>query len=161
MILVLTGVAGSGKTTVGQALAASLHWPFLDADALHSPASVTKMRAGVSLDDDDREPWLTRVREAICASLAEGRDQVVACSGLSAAHRARLQVEPERVKLVRLLVPPEILKSRLQHRGDHMLPPELLESQLAALDAPGELPTLDGALPVHVLVDQLRALLGR
>lgn len=161
MVLVLTGAAGSGKTTAGKALASSLSWPFLDADALHSPASVAKMRSGVPLDDADRGPWLAQVRQAIGASLAEGSDHVVACSALSAAHRAQLQLDPERVKLVRLVVPPEILQLRLEQRRDHFLGPALLGSQLDALDSPSELITLDGTLPVDVLVSRLRALVGR
>lgn len=161
MVLVLTGVAGSGKTTVGKALAASLGWPLLDADELHSPDNVAKMRAGVPLDDDDRALWLTRVREAIRDTLAEESDRVVACSGLTAAHRARLQVHPTRVKFVRLVVPPATLRARLEKRRGHFLGPELLDSQLEALDAPGGLPTLDGTLPVDELVERLRALVGR
>lgn len=161
MILVLTGAAGSGKTTVGEALASSLNWPFLDADTLHSAASVAKMRAGVPLNDDDRGPWLTRVREAIRETLEEDGDRVVACSGLSAAHRKRLDVDSGRVKLVRLVVPPETLRKRLRQRGEHILGPELLDSQLAALDAPDDLTTFDGTLPVDTLVRRLRAFVDR
>lgn len=161
MVLVVTGVSGSGKTTVGRALAVSLGWRFLDADDFHSASSLRKMRAGVPLDDDDRAPWLARLREAIRQSLSKGRDLVLACSALKSAYRARLRVDPRRVKFVRLVVPEDTLRRRLEKRPRFILGPELLDSQLSTQDAPDEgLETFDGALPVHKLVDELGQFVG-
>src|SRR5581483_2263579 len=101
MIVLLMGVTGAGKTTIGQALARELHWRFADADSFHSAANVAKMRAGVPLTDADRAPWLSALHDAIAAWLAAGENVVLACSALKVSYRALLLVSPE-VKLVYL-----------------------------------------------------------
>jgi len=95
------GVTGSGKTTVGHALAESLNWEFADADDFHSPANVAKMRTGIPLDDNDRAPWLASLRHAIAGWLRDGTDVVLACSALKQVYREELMVSPE-VRLVYL-----------------------------------------------------------
>src|SRR4051812_40390186 len=99
MIVILMGVTGAGKTTVGEALAARLHWSFVDADSYHTVASVEKMRAGIPLTDEDRAPWLTSLHNAIVEWLTAGANVVLACSALKGVYRERLVVSPE-VKLV-------------------------------------------------------------
>lgn len=132
--LVVMGVSGSGKSTVGIELAARLGRPFLEGDAFHPAANVAKMTAGLPLTDDDRWPWL----DAICAALGEqaaaGRSTVVACSALRRAYRDRLSRAPGRVRFVCLDVPPDELARRLAARAGHFMPAALLGSQLATLE---------------------------
>jgi gluconokinase len=124
------GVSGSGKSTVGEALAAALAVPFVDADALHPPANVEKMAAGVPLTDDDRWPWL----DAVGALLAHP-PVVVACSALRRVYRDRLRTYAPELRLVYLHGTRELLAERMSHR-DHFMPLTLLDSQLATLEAP-------------------------
>lgn len=143
------GVSGSGKTTVGSALAAALGRRFVDADDLHPPANVEKMAAGVPLTDDDRRPWL----DAVGAVLAEG-GVVVACSALRRAYRDRLRAAAPGLRLVFLHGTRELLAERMGHR-DHFMPVTLLDSQLATLEEPGpdEHPlSFDVARPVDEIV---------
>src|SRR5438132_7357806 len=109
------GVAGSGKTRVGRALAESLGWPFYDADDFHPPANVAKMAAGIPLTDEDRAPWLAALRAHIDARLAAGDNTVIACSALKKAYREVLIADPGRVKLVYLSGSRELLHDRLLH----------------------------------------------
>jgi gluconokinase len=126
------GVSGSGKTTVGTSLAARLGLPFVDADALHPEANVMKMSAGVPLTDVDRAPWL----DAVGAVLAGG-PVVVACSALRRAYRDRLRAAAPELRLVHLHGSRDLLAERMGVR-DHFMPVGLLESQLAALEAPDD-----------------------
>jgi gluconokinase len=147
MVIILMGVAGVGKTTVGRRLAETLGWRFLDADALHAPASVAKMAAGVPLTDEDRWPWLERLRAVVLEALEEGEGLVLACSALRRAYRERLVVEPARVRVVHLRGPRELIARRLRERRGHYMPPELLDSQYEALEEP------EGALAVEVTAE--------
>ena len=138
-VLVVMGPAGSGKSTLGLALATELDVPFLEGDALHSPESVEKMSAGRPLADEDRWPWLGRIRSWIDARLAGGEGGVVACSALRRAYREMLVRGCEdAVRLVVLDASPALLAARLAARRGHFLPPSLLESQLATLEPPGD-----------------------
>lgn len=136
MVIVLMGVAGSGKTTIGRALARELGWKFYDADDFHPAANVGKMRGGVPLDDADRTPWLEALRDLVRACLERGESAVVACSALKEKYRAYLLVD-ETVKLVYLKGDYELIRERLGGRRGHFMRPELLESQFAALEEPG------------------------
>ena len=160
MVVIIMGPSGAGKSTVGRALAESLGWSFRDADDLHSPESVARMRQGIALTDAEREPWLERVRSAILAEAAAGRDAVVACSALRERYRTRLAEGVEDVKFVYLQADPELLRQRLEQRLGHFASVELLDSQLATLEPPGRTLTVDAALPVPALVrlieDELR-----
>lgn len=133
MMVLVMGVSGSGKSSVGVALAARLGVPFLEGDALHPAANVAKMAAGVPLDDADRAPWLA----AIAAWIAAHAGGVVACSALKRAYRDRLRVTAPGLRLVALLPPAAVLAERLGHRRGHFMPGSLLASQLATLEAPG------------------------
>ena len=139
-IVVLTGPAGVGKTTVGRLLAQALGWRFLDADALHPAANVERMARGEPLDDADRAPWLAAVRATLADAVAQRAPVVVACSALRRRYRDawRLTDAPAgAVRFVELVVPTERLRARLDARRDHFAPPALLPSQLAALEPPG------------------------
>ena len=96
MIVIVMGVTGAGKTTIGRALATALGWEFHDGDDLHSAASKLKMHRGIALDDADRAPWLAAIRKLIEAMLSEGRDGVVACSALKQSYRDQIVVDPKR-----------------------------------------------------------------
>ncbi len=128
--LVVMGVSGSGKTTVGEALAVALGVPFVDGDSLHPKANVAKMAAGIPLDDADRVPWL----DAIGLVLARG-SVVVACSALKRAYRDRLRAAAPTLELVYLEVDRDTLLERMTHRV-HFMPASLLDSQLATLEPP-------------------------
>jgi len=147
------GVSGSGKTTVGAALADALGLRFVDGDALHPVANVAKMAAGIPLDDADREPWL----DAIGSVLAD-RPVVVACSALKRAYRDRLRAAAPRLELVFLDGDRELLAARMAARPGHFMPTSLLDSQLATLEPPtvDEHPlTVDIATPVADIVAAL------
>jgi gluconokinase len=151
--VVVMGVSGSGKTTVGAALADALGLRFVDGDALHPAANVAKMAAGIPLDDADRAPWL----DAVGAVLAAGQ-VVVACSALKRAYRDRLRAAAPDLELVFLDGSRELLASRMAARPGHFMPASLLDSQLATLEPPtaDEHPvTVDVAAPVPEIVESL------
>jgi gluconokinase len=136
MIVVLAGVAGSGKTTVGRALAARMGWAFEDADALHSPADIAKMHSGVPLTDADRWPWLETVAAWLDARIAAGTPAVVACSVLRRSYREFLYRGRPAVQIVMLQADGAVLTARLMGRHGHFFPAKLLQSQLADLEMP-------------------------
>lgn len=143
MVIVLMGVAGSGKTTIGRELAGQLGWGFADADQFHSPANVAKMSAGQPLDDRDRAPWLAAIRAYIDAELAGGRNAIVTCSALKQRYRDVLIGDPVRVKLVYLKGSRDVLWSRISARQGHFMKPAMLDSQLAALEEPADALAVD------------------
>lgn len=155
MIIVLMGVTGAGKTTVGQALAGELRWRFTDADEYHSAANVAKMHAGIPLTDEDRAPWLQSLHNAIVAWLAGGENVVLACSALKVAYRDRLVVSPD-VKLVYLRGSMDLIASRLASRRGHYMDPHLLRSQLETLEEPRDALTIDASLPTAQIVNEIR-----
>jgi len=155
-VLLLMGVAGSGKTTVGRALAASLGWSFIDADDLHPPVNIAKLSAGIPLTDADRAPWLAVVRAHIDARLAARENTVLACSALKAAYRDLLLADPGCVKLIHLTGSPELLASRLHARTRHFAPPVLLPSQLSTLETPRAALTLEVTASPEELVAAIR-----
>lgn len=131
------GVAGSGKTTVGQQAARRLSWRFIEGDAYHPRANVTKMRAGHPLDDADRRPWLAALAREIAASRAGGHSLVIACSALRRAYRDALtHRRRDDVLLVHLVGEPAVIAARMTTRR-HFMPLGLLESQFATLESPG------------------------
>lgn len=136
MVIVVMGVSGCGKSSVGRALADALGGDFQDGDDLHSPVSIEKMRAGEPLDDADRGPWLDRVAVWIRAERRIGRHGVVACSALKRRYRERLREADETLRFVFLDIPEPVLRQRLAQR-QHFMPPRLLQSQLQALERPG------------------------
>ena len=159
MIILVMGVSGSGKTSVGQALARRLQCSFSDADAFHSDANRAKMRAGVPLTDEDRRPWLRTIGEAIRAADAQGTSHVFACSALKAEYRRILDPEG-RCKLVYLRGSRGLLEERLAGRTGHFFNPDLLQSQLDTLEEPGDALIVDVARPLPEIVDSLASALG-
>ncbi|HKD86696.1 MAG TPA: gluconokinase [Terriglobales bacterium] len=159
MIVLIMGVAGAGKTTIGCALAEQLGWRFADADEYHSPANIAKMRAGIPLTDADRAPWLQFLRAAILAWIAGEENAVLACSALKAAYRAMLVVGPD-VKLVYLRVDESLARGRLLSRSGHYMHANLAHSQFETLEEPQDALTIDGSLPVNQVVTKLRNALG-
>jgi carbohydrate kinase (thermoresistant glucokinase family) len=154
-IIIIMGVAGSGKTTVGRALAQRLGWSFVDADDLHPPANIERLRHNIPLEDGDREPWLRQIRHVIEESSARDARLVIACSALKERYRRKLAHGISGVRFVFLTGPPALLRERLERRADHVAGPALLESQLVDLEPPRSALTLDVSLPVDAIVDRI------
>jgi len=136
-ILVVMGVAGSGKTTIAAVLAERLGWRLLEGDAFHPPANVVKMAAGTPLTDDDRWPWLRAIAAEIDAIRSANQAAVVACSALKKAYRDVLIGDRHDVRLVYLFGDRTLIGERLAARKGHFMPPALLDSQFATLEEPG------------------------
>jgi len=155
VIVLLMGVSGAGKTTVGTMLASQLGWEFADADDYHPAANVEKMRNGVPLTDADREPWLERLRALIVAWIASGKSAVLACSALKEAYRDRLMVGAE-VRVVYLKADRELLRERLLLRRGHYMKEGMLESQIETLEEPADAIVLDARSSVEDVVREIR-----
>jgi carbohydrate kinase (thermoresistant glucokinase family) len=136
MIVIVAGVSGSGKSTVGAMLAGRLGWRFADADDFHSAANVEKMRAGIPLTDEDRRPWLQAIVAWIDERIARGESAVIGCSALKRSYRDMLLSGRPDVRMVFLDVDREELARRLAARHGHFFPEKLLDTQLDALDPP-------------------------
>jgi gluconokinase len=160
MVVIVMGVTGAGKTTVGRALASSLGWEFHDGDDLHSEASKRKMHSGIALDDTDRAPWLSAIRKLILSMLAEGRNGVVACSALKQAYRDELIVDPGSVKIVYLKASKELVAERLRNRTGHFMNPDLLQSQIDTLEEPRDAIVADASMAPSAIVSAIRAQLA-
>lgn len=160
MVVLLMGVTGSGKTTVGEKLAAELGWTFSDADDFHPAANKAKMRAGIPLTDDDRWPWLLAVRQVIEQALRDNPGAIVACSALKAAYRDVLAGGLEPIRFVLLDGDPAVLKARLVQRRHEFMNPALLESQIDTLERPPNAIVIDIELPLDEQVRRTRRALG-
>jgi gluconokinase len=136
VILIVAGVAGCGKSTVGTLLAKALNWPFADADLFHSPANLAKMRAGVPLSDKDRQPWLRACIDWMDARIGEGESGVLACSALKRAYRDTLLSGHPTATVIFLEVSKDVLVGRLKSRSGHFFPVQLMESQLDVMEPP-------------------------
>ena len=154
MIVVVMGVAGSGKTTIGTMLAEALGCPFLEGDALHPAANVEKMSRGIPLTDADRAPWLAAIREHILAALEKTQCLVVACSALKQLYRDFLS-RGTHITWVYLKGTPELIASRMEHRRQHYMKTGMLPSQFADLEEPGDALVVDISLPPAVILQQL------
>jgi len=135
VIVIIFGVSGAGKTTVGELLARELDWHFLEADDFHPEVNIEKMRSGHPLTDEDQAPWLERLRDQIKRSLTAGECTVLACSALKRKYRQRLRVDDE-VKLVFLRGSYALISEQLSHRRGHFFDPALLQSQFDDLEEP-------------------------
>ena len=135
MIIIIFGVAGAGKTTVGELLARELGWQFLEADDFHPAANVQKMRSGRPLTDEDRWPWLDYLRKQIEQLLSAGENAVLACSALKRAYRDRLRVSDE-IEFVFLRGDYALVEKQLRSRRRHFMNPDLLQSQFDDLEEP-------------------------
>jgi gluconokinase len=160
MILIVMGVAGSGKTTVGQLLAKELSWMFRDADEFHPPTNIEKMSRGIALEDSDRAPWLEAMRATIETWLREGRDAILTCSCLKAGYRQRLLVDPARIRFIYLKGSFELIDARLRQRAHHFMKADLLKSQFQILEEPQDAITVDLSDPPEVIVQKIRKALN-
>lgn len=161
MVIVLMGVSGSGKTTVGKVLADQLGWKFLDADDFHPPENVEKMRAGKPLTDKDRKPWLTKLRDRAAVACRIDEQIVLACSALKHSYQDYLEDhDPDCVHFVHLVGSPELIKERLADRKGHFMNPKLLESQFETLEPPEDAVKVDITPPPEEIATEIRKKLG-
>ena len=162
MVIVLMGVTGVGKTTVGQALAQAMDCQFADADDFHSPANRAKMHASIPLTDEDRGPWLCSLQHQIETWLAQGVQGVLACSALRESYRAELAkgVAPDSIRFVYLTGPTAVIESRLESRQGHYMPASLLGSQMATLEPPTDALVVSIAQTVPAIVQQILSALA-
>ena len=159
MIVVVMGVTGCGKTTVGAALAQRMGWRFLDADDFHPPANVAKMAAGTPLADEDRWPWLDRLAAELRAIEQSGGSAVLACSALKESYRARLAAAGD-LRFVHLAGDEATIAARLASRRHRYMPASLLASQFVTLERPANAIEVDVRLPVERQVEAIRTALA-
>jgi gluconokinase len=155
MVILLMGVSGSGKTTIGQMLSGQLNWPFIDGDSLHSAGNIAKMAAGIPLTDDDRAPWLQSIHAVIERWQAQHKNGIVASSALKEQYRQILLTSSE-TKLVYLRGSYDLIYSRMQHRPGHYMKPEMLQSQFATLEDPKDAIVVDISLSAEQIVSTIR-----
>ncbi len=153
MFIILMGVSGSGKTTVGKALAHELGCAFFDGDDYHPERNVAKMRDGIPLTDDDRRDWLLTLAKLISDNLVRSSSGVLACSALKQQYRDLLSVDPERVKFVYLMGNRELISARMRDRKDHFMQAGMLDSQFDALEEPLDAMTVDINLSPEEIVE--------
>lgn len=160
VIVVLMGVSGSGKTTIGRLLSRQLAWSFYEGDELHAPASVEKMSRGIPLTDADRLPWLESLRDLIDRCVRRGESAVIACSALKKTYRRILRGGRPEVVFVHLKADPRLLADRLKRRTGHFAGPVLLASQLATLEEPEHALAVDVSGGPQEIVGAIRRGLG-
>jgi gluconokinase len=153
--LLVMGVAGCGKTTVGKGLAERLGWDFFDADGFHPSANVAKMAAGIPLNDGDREPWLAALHDLLSRTLREGRHPVLACSALKQKYRDRLLAGNEGMRVVFLSGSYDLILLRMKERTDHYMKAGMLRSQFADLEEPRDALTVDIAPPPEKIIEEI------
>jgi carbohydrate kinase (thermoresistant glucokinase family) len=159
-VVVIMGVAGCGKSTVGKALADAVGWEFIEADDLHPAANIAKMAAGIPLTDEDRGPWLAGVRASIDACRARGTRAVVACSALRQAYRLILAPDPGDTRFAHLRGGFGLIRGRLAGRSGHFMGEALLQSQFDTLEEPLDALALDAGHAPGVLVSRIREVLS-
>jgi len=156
MIVLVMGVSGSGKTTIGEALARELGWEYLDADDYHPKANVAKMASGVPLEDADRWPWLEKINEELLKIQKQDRSAVVGCSALKQAYRERLARGLRDFEVVYLRGDFALLQSRIAARKHRFMPATLLQSQFDALEPPAHAVEVDVSVPVESSVSKIK-----
>jgi gluconokinase len=161
MIVVLMGVSGSGKTTIGKVLARELSWTFLDADDYHPAANIEKMRRGIPLNDDDRRPWLQVLRQRVDEACDRGENMILACSALKHAYQEYLERDvPECVHYVYLYGSEDLIRQRLAARKGHFMNSGLLHSQFETLEPPEDAIRVDVTPAPEVIAAEIRGKLG-
>jgi gluconokinase len=156
MIIVLMGVTGCGKTTVGEQLADQLHWTFLDADDFHPPENKDKMSKGIPLTDEDRIPWLQALANRIIQANSNGESCILACSALKRLYRQMIRGSETNVTFVYLKGPEELIAGRLEKRTDHFMNPALLRSQFSTLEEPNSAVYVDIDKGPDAIVSEIR-----
>ena len=154
-IIIVMGVVGAGKTTIGSLLAQRLGWEFLEGDMFHPPANIEKMSHGIPLTDADRIPWLEAIRDAIRERIADLQSAVVASSALKQSYRDILKVGPE-VTFVYLKAGPNLIAERLHSRHGHFATEQLLPSQFATLEEPDDAIVVDAAPQPEEIVREIQ-----
>ncbi len=155
MVFILMGVSATGKTTLGNALAGATSGLFFDGDDYHPDSNRQKMASGVPLNDDDREPWLKTLAQLIADQAAKASPSFIACSALKRSYRQLLRSKYPELQFLHLYASPELLRQRITQRyetGEHFMPPELLDDQLATLEEPSDALPLDVSKSVEKLV---------
>ncbi len=160
MVVIVMGVAGSGKTTIGSLLAEGLSWSFFDGDDFHPPENVAKMSSGIALTDSDRVPWLQALADLIANLLASNTSAAVACSALKSEYRDRLKggagPNTDQIRFVYLKVSPAVAHERLRKREGHFMPEELISSQFETLEEPDDAIVVNASLSPDEVVAQIR-----
>jgi gluconokinase len=152
---IVMGVSGSGKTTVGKALASELGWDFYDADDFHPPENISKMENRIPLTDADRAPWLAALHKLIESCLTRNRPGVLACSALKESYREKLLEGNAGVQIIHLTGSYELIWSRMASRKDHYMKPEMLKSQFDALEEPADAIIIDISHSVDEIVQEI------
>jgi gluconokinase len=155
MILIVMGVVGAGKTTIGRLLAEQLDYEFADADDFHPQANIEKISRGIALSDEDREPWLARLRERILKWEANGTNAVLACSALKTSYRETLKAGPD-VRFIFLKGSADLIAQRLSSRHGHFAGTSILASQMADLEEPDDAIAVDIAQSPPEIVAKIR-----
>lgn len=155
MIVILMGVSGVGKTTIGQILSEKLGWPLFDADEFHSPTSIEKMRNGIPLEDADRWPWLDRMNAMLVEKEGRGDSVLLACSALKQVYRDRLAKGTADLRWIYLKGSFDLIRKRLEARKGHYMKAGLLESQFATLEEPGSALDIDAADTPDAIADTI------
>jgi len=161
VIIVVMGVTGSGKSTVGKLLARELGWSFVEGDDFHPQANVDKMRQGIPLTDDDRKPWLDAIRKRLDQAAQRGENVVLACSALKHSYQYYLApYASEAVRFVELSGSEDLIKERLAKRTGHFMNPALLKSQFETLEPPDQALRVDVGQAPEAIVAEIRNKLG-
>jgi gluconokinase len=155
MVIVVMGVTGAGKTTIGSLFAKQMGWEFADADSFHSAANKAKMHQGIALTDADRTPWLQAMHDAIVQWIAQNKNVVLACSALKHTYRDELRAGPE-VKFVYLRGAQELISERLEHRHGHFAGESILANQFAVLEEPNDAIAVDINATPEEIVGEIR-----
>jgi len=153
--IILMGVSGSGKTSIGQALSARLGWSFYDGDDFHSPQAVEKMSLGIPLNDEDRFPWLESLSNLISEKNKAGENLILACSALKKSYRQRLRSGNENLVFVYLDGNYDLIWSRMQTRADHYMKAEMLQSQFDDLEIPQNALRVNIDQPVSAILEEI------
>jgi gluconokinase len=153
----IMGVSGSGKTTVGKALAQKLGWDFFDADDFHPAENIAKMAARIPLNDSDRTPWLAALHQLLSSTLESNRHPILACSALKQKYRAQLMDGLAGLELVYLKGNYDLIWSRMSAREGHYMRPEMLQSQFAALEEPVDAFAIDISVSLNDMIDKILA----
>lgn len=155
MIIIVMGVSGSGKTTIGTLLAKELGWSFYEGDELHPPSNIEKMKHGIPLTDEDREPWLDKIQKLIQELTRKHKQAVIACSALKEPYRKKIGADRQEVRFVYLKGDAALIASRMRRRRGHFMPPDLLASQFATLEEPEKAVSVDISKPPQEIVKSI------